>query len=251
MDDSNKDILKLEIIIKSMVKELEEQGAYSFDKSFTRYTLPDGQIIKHQYKTCIIETHNYDNEFIKYIFSRYKEKIELMKGSFLKKIFERRVLYSYLKYKNLLSVKVTDYESPDFYYFYNDRTIGVEVAKAITRQEAKTETIAGNPNRIKDFDKFSNGDIRKIGDSGYMPNQSSNISELVNIIPTIVKQKFQKIKGYKKCDKYIILVEVVNPLITFKYYKEHLEKSCKANSDEIVVVLLSNNYEENEILEIN
>lgn len=241
---------QIEIIISSMMNEIKINNEYSFNDCVSVYVLPNGQKIQHQYKICNILTDDYSTLYAIYLCYEYKKNIYSFKEQFIKKIYERRLLYKYLELKKLLDVKVQDSESPDFICMIDGQKIGVEISQAITRQEAKTDRIASNPDRYKNFQKFSNGDVKKHSEFAFSPIQSSNIADLVDIIPDTVKTKIGKIDKYQNCDKYIIVIEVVNPLIDLKSYEKYLRETCDSNRDNAKVVLLSNGFEAKEVMEI-
>ncbi len=241
---------QIDSIVSSMMNEIKNNNEYSFNNCISEYILPDGQKIEHQYKICNILADNYSTIYITYLYYEYKKNIYRFKEQFIKKIYERRLLYRYLELKKLLDVNVLDSESPDFICTINDKKIGIEISQAITRQEAKTDRIANNPDRYKNFEKFSNGDVKKYNEFAFSPIQSSNIADLVDIIPDTVKIKLNKIDKYQTYDKYIILIEVVNPLIDLKDYEKYLRQTCESNRDNTKVALLSNGFEAKEVMEI-
>lgn len=242
---------QIDNIVECMKKELNRNEDYFFNKSVTEYVLPNGKKIKYNYKLGVISDFDYNDKYIYYLCYKHKKMIFSQKKDLIKKIRERKVLHKYLLNNRLMNISIKDSESPDFLCIISQEMIGFEVALAISKQEAKANNIVLNRDKIKNIKKYSDTDVIIIGKNGFMPIQSSNIFDLVKEIPKIVNRKIKKISSYQKCDKYVILIEVYNPLIKLSDYKEYLLNTCKPKDNNVKVVLISENFEANEMMEIN
>lgn len=62
-------------------------------------------------------------------------------------------------------------------------------------------------------------------------------------------KKIDLLDKYTKLDKYLIIVDVANPLIKISDYISEIKEQCKSKGENVTIIILSNSFEGNEIIE--